>query len=100
MEQAHGLVIKTSLSRSAKRRSNAALWAMTRAAPLANDATSSASIFRPATISSVMPVIMVIAAEIRSEEHTSDSVTNAHLVCRLLLEKNKQKNTTQLITRV
>src|SRR3546814_1991602 len=26
----------------------------------------------------------------RSEEHTSDSVTNAHLVCRLLLEK---KNT-------
>src|SRR3546814_2812522 len=29
---------------------------------------------------------------IRSEEHTSDSVTNAHLVCRLLLEKKKQKN--------
>src|SRR3546814_11322310 len=67
MEQAHGLVIKTSLSRSAKRRSNAALWAMTRAAPLANDATSSASIFRPATISSVMPVIMVSAAEIGGE---------------------------------
>src|SRR3546814_9989951 len=26
---------------------------------------------------------------IRSEEHTSDPVTNAHLVCRLLLEKKK-----------
>src|SRR3546814_7903955 len=25
----------------------------------------------------------------RSEEHTSTPVTNAHLVCRLLLEKNK-----------
>src|SRR3546814_5599915 len=27
----------------------------------------------------------------RSEEHTSDPVTNAHLVCRLLLEKKKKK---------
>src|SRR3546814_4280881 len=26
----------------------------------------------------------------RSEEHTSTPVTNAHLVCRLLLEKKKQ----------
>src|SRR3546814_3903356 len=29
----------------------------------------------------------------RSEEHTSDSVTNAHLVCRLLLEKKKKQQT-------
>src|SRR3546814_18547611 len=30
----------------------------------------------------------------RSEEHTSElQVTNAHLVCRLLLENKKQKNT-------
>src|SRR3546814_7640880 len=30
----------------------------------------------------------------RSEEHTSEPpVTNAHLVCRLLLEKKKKKNT-------
>src|SRR3546814_9707901 len=28
----------------------------------------------------------------RSEEHTSDPVTNAHIVCRLLLEKKKKKN--------
>src|SRR3546814_8372060 len=28
----------------------------------------------------------------RSEEHTSTPVTNAHLVCRLLLEKKKKKN--------
>src|SRR3546814_4227661 len=27
---------------------------------------------------------------LRSEEHTSNSVTNAHLVCRLLLEKKKK----------
>src|SRR3546814_4328288 len=32
------------------------------------------------------------AYESRSEEHTSETpVTNAHLVCRLLLEKNKHK---------
>src|SRR3546814_2650560 len=29
---------------------------------------------------------------LRSEEHTSELVTNAHLVCRLLLEKKKQHN--------
>src|SRR3546814_1299056 len=28
----------------------------------------------------------------RSEEHTSEPVTNAHLVCRLLLEKKKLNN--------
>src|SRR3546814_7116251 len=27
----------------------------------------------------------------RSEEHTSEPVTNAHLVCRLLLENKKQR---------
>src|SRR3546814_3472245 len=33
------------------------------------------------------------AVVIRSEEHTSElQVTNAHLVCRLLLEKKKSKN--------
>src|SRR3546814_10523131 len=32
-----------------------------------------------------------ILAGNRSEEHTSDPVTNAHLVCRLLLEKKKNK---------
>src|SRR3546814_7729583 len=35
----------------------------------------------------------------RSEEHTSELVTNAHLVCRLLLEKKKKKqNNTYKIT--
>src|SRR3546814_1763463 len=29
----------------------------------------------------------------RSEEHTSDPVTNAHLVCRLLLDKKKKQQT-------
>src|SRR3546814_1242796 len=31
----------------------------------------------------------------RSEEHTSTPVTNAHLVCRLLLEKKKKKHIAQ-----
>src|SRR5690625_6138540 len=32
-------------------------------------------------------------AEIRSEEHTSELQSRGHLVCRLLLEKKKQKRT-------
>src|SRR5437899_8648156 len=34
------------------------------------------------------------AFEIRSEEHTSELQSLRHLVCRLLLEKKKTKNTT------
>src|SRR3546814_9323884 len=38
---------------------------------------------------------LIDAARVRSEEHTSETpVTNAHLVCRLLLEKKKKKNRT------
>src|SRR5437870_9110512 len=37
-----------------------------------------------------------VAAESRSEEHTSELQSRGHLVCRLLLEKKKKKN--QLIT--
>src|SRR3546814_4109440 len=33
---------------------------------------------------------VVSARPDRSEEHTSELLTNAHLVCRLLLEQNKQ----------
>src|SRR3546814_5018669 len=37
----------------------------------------------------------------RSEEHTSETpVTNAHLVCRLLLEKKKLKNISINITQI
>src|SRR3546814_7274516 len=32
----------------------------------------------------------------RSEEHTSEPVTNAHLVCRLLLEKKKHTTTIRI----
>src|SRR3546814_3782343 len=32
-----------------------------------------------------------LCGTVRSEEHTSELVTNAHLVCRLLLEINKQQ---------
>src|SRR3546814_7903603 len=35
-----------------------------------------------------------MAPAVRSEEHTSAPVTNAHLVCRLLLEKKNKKQHT------
>src|SRR5437899_7417032 len=35
------------------------------------------------------------AARLRSEEHTSELQSLRHLVCRLLLEKKKKKNTIQ-----
>src|SRR3546814_9430280 len=38
--------------------------------------------------SSAIPVASRSGSATRSEEHTSELVTNAHLVCRLLLEKN------------
>src|SRR3546814_2469451 len=41
---------------------------------------------------------VVLARSMRSEEHTSDPVTNAHLVCRLLLEKKKYDNTNVMMT--
>ena len=34
---------------------------------------------------------MMIASELRSEEHTSELQSRTNLVCRLLLEKKKQK---------
>src|SRR3989442_11727001 len=33
-----------------------------------------------------------LPGELRSEEHTSELQSRPHLVCRLLLEKKKQKN--------
>src|SRR2546422_8484386 len=35
----------------------------------------------------------------RSEEHTSELQSRLHLVCRLLLEKKKKKNTSSYISR-
>src|SRR3989442_13669738 len=37
-------------------------------------------------------VLVRAEAELRSEEHTSELQSRPHLVCRLLLEKNKQSN--------
>src|SRR5207253_8537866 len=34
-----------------------------------------------------------LVAKLRSEEHTSELQSGGHLVCRLLLEKKKNKNT-------
>src|SRR5262245_5120311 len=39
--------------------------------------------------------LLVVAARIRSEEHTSELQSLRHLVCRLLLEKKKKQKTEQ-----
>src|SRR5258708_27883139 len=36
--------------------------------------------------------LMVLGADARSEEHTSELQSPDHLVCRLLLEKKKKRN--------
>src|SRR5438552_14333607 len=43
------------------------------------------------------PPISILANDVkRSEEHTSELQSPDHLVCRLLLEKKKQRNTSKL----
>src|SRR2546429_6642288 len=39
----------------------------------------------------VMAAVARLREELRSEEHTSELQSRLHLVCRLLLEKKKQK---------
>src|SRR2546422_3845337 len=41
------------------------------------------------------PGAVVLVMDLRSEEHTSELQSRLHLVCRLLLEKKKQKYTRQ-----
>src|ERR1041385_9578218 len=41
------------------------------------------------------PLWMRLALVIRSEEHTSELQSRLHLVCRLLLEKKKNNNTSR-----
>src|SRR3546814_10794703 len=48
-----------------------------------------------AYVSAVDPRGLPASGDARSEEHTSNPVTNAHLVCRLLLEKNKKTTHTE-----
>src|SRR3712207_8109187 len=38
-------------------------------------------------------VVAVLREQLRSEEHTSELQSRQYLVCRLLLEKKKKKNT-------
>src|SRR5205823_11798507 len=45
---------------------------------------------------SVNEAYICAALRIRSEEHTSELQSLAYLVCRLLLEKKKKKNNTQI----
>src|SRR3546814_2931062 len=54
--------------------------------------TPSGTALKPFCLAAAVRVARSLPAEVmscRSEEHTSAPVTNAHLVCRLLLEKKK-----------
>src|SRR5690554_7069809 len=46
----------------------------------------------PAKVSADFSVFVAGRKVLRSEEHTSELQSRPHLVCRLLLEKKKQKN--------
>jgi hypothetical protein len=58
-QHAQGFPAKIGKSRSQKRRSNCALWAITNAASPKDAATSASSMLLPATISSATPVSAV-----------------------------------------
>src|SRR5690625_6849733 len=45
-------------------------------------------------------ILGAIVAALRSEEHTSELQSRGHLVCRLLLEKKKQKTITHKHTNI
>src|SRR3546814_17944124 len=64
---------------------------------VSNDERATRLIFRSlkntgrVAANSVSDEVVARLAKPRSEEHTSEPVTNAHLVCRLLLEKKKKR---------
>src|SRR2546422_3232063 len=47
----------------------------------------------------LLPTMVVshLVSNVRSEEHTSELQSRLHLVCRLLLEKKKKKNTQNIM---
>src|SRR5690625_5664301 len=47
---------------------------------------------------SVFVTVLTVVAVVRSEEHTSELQSRGHLVCRLLLEKKNEENTSNLTT--
>src|SRR5687768_17959941 len=53
-------------------------------------------------VGTIVPLLpgttMILAAAVRSEEHTSELQSRLHLVCRLLLEKKKTKKTDTYLT--
>src|SRR5689334_23921165 len=54
-------------------------------------------LLRQATLANqLQPVFCGASLNYRSEEHTSELQSQFHLVCRLLLEKKKNKNTSFL----
>src|SRR3546814_3819452 len=61
-------------------------------AETANDVNAKIGAAQAAPDRNIAITISTKGEVVRSEEHTSElPVTNAHLVCRLLLEKKKQK---------
>src|SRR5690625_6265934 len=54
-------------------------------------------VMRFMTVQESYDVVMAQPPRYRSEEHTSELQSRGHLVCRLLLEKKKKRNTTLYI---
>src|SRR5438046_7092817 len=53
---------------------------------------------RKAAPSATATPVRIVAVALRSEEHTSELQSLTNLVCRLLLEKKKKKNSTEINT--
>src|SRR2546427_7154617 len=68
--------------------------------PLSLSATNTLPIFNGLLRPSVAPGVLVQPAfgASRSEEHTSELQSQSNLVCRLLLEKKKQKDASERTT--
>src|SRR5438309_5960425 len=65
------------------------LWLATKPAPWVSQFTWYCGVVRSTVIAGVLVVVNTMTA--RSEEHTSELQSQFHLVCRLLLEKKKEK---------
>src|SRR5258708_22856121 len=59
-----------------------------------------ASVFPLQSLSSLILASMTAEADSRSEEHTSELQSPDHLVCRLLLEKKKKRNSNETTSKV
>src|SRR5438309_5081676 len=66
-----------------------------REATASSSSSSEAATPAPAVVTGGASTVKITCTSVRSEEHTSELQSQFHLVCRLLLEKKKNKTTIQ-----